>query len=187
MAFLIQPVPGGKLKAVFLPLALLLAARVPVAAQVFNEYEVKAAILYKFAGFVEWPRSPAGAPFCIGVVGHDPFGPALDQAIQGKSINGRPFVVRRFKIGRDTGNCQIVFVDSSEKKELREILDRLRREPVLTVGDTPGFCEDGGIVNLELADSHVHFQINPEAAELAGLVVSSKLLSLASIVHGGTQ
>ena len=187
MAFLIQRVRGRTGRAFFLPVALLLAAGSPLAAQVFNEYEVKAAMLYKFAGFVEWPAAPAGAPLCIGVLGHDPFGPALDRAIQGKSINGRPFVVRRFKIGRDTGNCQIVFVDSSEKKELREILDRLRREPVLTVGDTPGFCEDGGIVNLELADSHVHFQINPEAAELAGLVVSSKLLSLASIVHGGTQ
>ncbi|MGA3017638.1 MAG: YfiR family protein [Bryobacteraceae bacterium] len=187
MAFLIQRGRGRTGRALFVPVALLLAARVPVAAQVFKEYEVKAAILYKFAGFVEWPAAPAGAPLCIGVLGHDPFGPALDQAIQGKSINGRPFVIQRFKTGQETGNCQIVFVSSSEKKVLRGILDRLRREPILTVGDTPGFCEDGGIVNLELADNRVHFQINPEAAELARLVVSSKLLSLAGIVHGGTQ
>jgi hypothetical protein len=187
VAFLIQRARGRTRKSLLLPVALLLAAGSPVAAQVFNEYEVKAAMLYKFAGFVEWPAAPAGAPLCIGVLGHDPFGPALDRAIQGKSINGRPFVVRRFKTGQETGNCQIVFVSSSEKKVLRGILGRLRHEPVLTVGDTPGFCEDGGIVNLELADNHVHFQINPEAAELARLAVSSQLLSLASIVHGGTQ
>ncbi len=187
MAFLIHRVRGRAGRALVLPVALLLAARGPVTAQAFKEYEVKAAMLYKFAGFVEWPALPAGAPLCIGVLGHDPFGPALDQAIQGKSINGRLFVVRRFKTGQGTGNCQIVFVSSSEKKMLRGILDRLRREPVLTVGDTPRFCEDGGIINLELADNRVHFQINPEAAELARLVVSSQLLSLASIVHGGTQ
>ena len=187
MAFLIQRGRRPTGRALLLPVALLLAAASPLAAQVFKEYEVKAAMLYKFAGFVEWPATPAGAPLCIGVLGHDPFGPALDQAIQGKSINGRPFVVRRFKTGQGTGNCQIVFVSSSETKVLRGILDRLRREPVLTVGDTPGFCEDGGIINLELADNRVHFQINPEAAELARLVVSSRLLSLASIVHGGAQ
>ncbi len=187
MAFLIQPGRGPTQKALHLAVALLLAASRPLAAQVFNEYEVKAAMLYKFAGFVEWPASPAGAPLCIGVLGHDPFGPALEQAIQGKSIDGRPFIVRRFKTGQETGTCQIVFVSSSEKKVLRGILDRLRREPVLTVGDTPGFCEDGGIINLELADNRVHFQINPGAAELARLVVSSKLLSLAGIVHGGAQ
>jgi len=167
--------------------ALLLAAGSPVTAQVFKEYEVKAAMLYKFAGFIEWPGLPVGAPLCIGVLGNDPFGPALERAVQGKSTNGRPFVVRRFKTAQGTGHCQIVFVGSSEKKVLRETLDRLRREPVLTVGDSPGFCEDGGIINLELTDNHVHFQINPEAAELARLVVSSKLLSLASIVHRATQ
>jgi hypothetical protein len=187
VAFLIQRGRGRTGRAFFLPVALLLAAGSPLAAQVFKEYEVKAAMLYKFAGFVEWPRSPAGAPLCIGVLGHDPFGPALEQAVQGKSINGRSFVVRRFKTGQETGNCQIVFVSSSERKALRGILGRLRREPVLTVGDTPGFCEDGGIINLELADNRVHFQINLEAAEQARLVVSSQLLSLASIVHGGTQ
>ena len=113
MAFLIERGRGRTGRVLLLPVALLLAAGSPVTAQVFKEYEVKAAMLYKFAGFVEWPRSPAGAPLCIGVLGHDPFGPALDQAIQGKSINGRPFVVRRFKTGQGTGNCQIIFVSAS--------------------------------------------------------------------------
>jgi hypothetical protein len=187
VTFLIQRGRGRTERAFFLPVALLLAAGSPVAAQVVKEYEVKAGMLYKFAGFVEWPGSPADALFCIGVLGHDPFGPALERAVQGKSINGRPFVVRRFKTGWEAGNCQIVFISSSERKLLRGILDWLSRKPVLTVGDTPGFCEDGGIINLELADNHVHFQINPEAAELARLALSSQLLSVASIVHGGTQ
>ncbi len=186
MAFLIHCTRGRTRRALLLPAALLLAASSPLAAHFRQEYEVKAVMLYKLAGFVAWPRWPAGAPFCIGVLGHDPFGPALDHAVQGKSLNGRPFVIRRFKTGWDAGNCQIVFVSSSEERPLRGILERLRRKPVLTVGDTPGFCENGGIVKLELAHGGVHFQINPKAARRAHLVVSSQLLSLASIVRDGT-
>jgi YfiR/HmsC-like len=183
VAFLIQP--GRKLSLV--PLLLWLAAAGCASAQVFNEYEVKAAMLYKFAGFVEWPSLPEGAPVSICVMGRDPFGPALEQAIQGKSIRGRPFVVKRLKIGQEPVACQILFVGASDKKWLRSLLERFRRDPILTVGDAPGFCESGGIINMELADNHVHFQINPDAADLAHLVVSSKLKSLAGIVHGGTQ
>jgi hypothetical protein len=177
----------GTRAAILLSSALLLAGGTALRAQNFNEYEVKSAMIYKFASFVDWPAGTGSGPFCIGILGRDPFGRRLDQAIRGKSIHGRRFVVRRFSFGQDTGTCQIVFVGLTERKTQREALERLRREPVLTVGDTPGFCENGGMINLVLANHQIHFQINTDAAAQARLAVSSSLLSLASIVHGGAQ
>ena len=156
-----------------------------VAADRATEYELKAAFLYKFASFVEWPVY-LGGPVCICVVGEDPFGPMLDRVVREKSIGGRPFVIRRFKALRDGSHCQIVFIASSEQRKLKSILDSLPG-PVLTVGDTTGFCERGGIIDLEVEDEKVHLRINPEAAERARLRLSSKLLSLATLVHAGEE
>jgi hypothetical protein len=159
------------------------ALAAPVCGQVAAEYEVKAAFLYKFASFVEWPALSPDGQVCIGVLGADPFGASLDETIRGKSVNGRGFAIRRIKSGQDASACQIVFVSPSEKKTLPRILAALEGVPVLTVGDTPGFCESGGIVNLEVQDSKVRLQVNLEAAEKAGLRLSSKLLSLATVVR----
>ena len=165
---------------------LLMAAQASLLAQGAGEYEIKAAFLYKFAGFVQWPDNPANSPVCIGVVGQDPFGPALDEAVKGKKLNGRPFVVRRFRNGEAPPACQIVFVSSSERLQLRLILNRLP-PAVLTVGDMPGFCESGGIIGFEVLDRRVHLQINLDAAQKERLQISSKLLSLAKLVAGAIQ
>ena len=175
---------------IVLCLLLLLLAGVRLRAQVANEYEVKAAFLYKFASFVEWPegsgvpglggnslRPAAGAEKCIAVVGQDPFGTALDEVVAGK------FSVRRFRSGQEPTECRIVFIAASEKKRLPALLEHLRHSAVLTVGDTPGFCEQGGIINLTLTGNHVSLEINPDAAVMARLQLSSRLLSLARIVH----
>lgn len=156
-------------------------------AQTANEYEVKAAFLYKFASFVEWPPESANAPLCIAVVGQDPFGAALDQVVKGKSINGRGFLIKRFKSGQDATGCHIVFISASEKSRVRSILDRLRGIGILTVSDIPGFCQGGGMIDFELLDRKVHFEINLEAAGRARLKLSSKLLSVAKIVREGRQ
>lgn len=153
-------------------------------AQVVNEYEVKAAFLCKFASFVDWPDgTPAatGSRRCIGLAGDDPFGPVLDQLALGK------FAVHRFQPGQVSGECQIVFVAASERKRLRALLDRLRGEAVLTVSDMPGFCEQGGMIDLEVADHRIALRINPEAAGRARLQVSSRLLSVARIVRDAAQ
>jgi hypothetical protein len=170
-----------------LGLALMALPGACLLAQTASEYEVKAAFLYRFASFVEWPPGSAHGPLCIGVAGQDPFGAALDEVVKGKSINGRAFVVKRFQTGQEPAGCHIVFISSSEKKKLRSILDRLHGEAVLTVGDMPGFCENGGVVNLELADDRVSFEINLDAAERARLRLSSKLLSLAKIIRVSRQ
>lgn len=154
-----------------------------LAAQSAGEYELKAAFLYKFASFVEWPDAPSNGPLCIGVLGQDPFGRALDEIVKGKSYLGRSFEIRRFKPEQESSKCQILFISQLEPKKLRALLDRLQGAVVLTVGDVPGFCESGGMVNLGLAGGKVQLEINVEAAEKAGLHLNSRLLSLAKIVR----
>jgi hypothetical protein len=174
--------PAGPLRALALAAAILSAYPAGLRAQTANEYDVKAAFLYKFASFVEWPPQNSAGPVCIGVIGQDPFGEALDEVVKGKTINGRPFAIRRFMTVQDAQDCQIVFVSASETKRLRGILERLQNRAVLTVGDTPGFCQSGGMINFELEDSYVRLEINLKSAERARLQVSSKLLRLAKLV-----
>jgi hypothetical protein len=158
-------------------------AIVPLPAQTGSEFEVKAAFLYKFASFVEWPHDSPNLPVAICIVGHDPFGGALDRVVKGKTVNGREFAIHRLKSGDGVGECHILFISGSERKRLRMALDRLQGVPVLTVGDMPEFCENGGAINFEVTDNRVQLEINPTAAERAGLQVSSRLLSLARIVR----
>lgn len=148
-----------------------------------NEYQVKALFLYNFAKFVEWPSAMSGGPICIGVLGDDPFGDALDRTIEGKTVNGRGFVVKRLKSEAEARQCHIVFVNLPDKKRLRSLLDTLKGAAVLTVGETRGFAEGGGVINFVVIDDRVRFEANMDAAEQAGLKLSSKLLSLAKIVH----
>jgi hypothetical protein len=155
----------------------------PLRSQTGSEFEIKAAFLYKFASFVEWPHDARNLPISICVVGQDPFGSALDRVVQDKKLNGRAFVIRRIKPGEAIGECHILFISASERKRLKPELDRLQGAPVLTVGDMPAFCESGGAINFAMADNRVQLEINPTAAERAGLQLSSRLLSLAKIVR----
>ncbi len=153
-----------------------------VQGQSFSEYQVKAAFLYNFAKFVDWPGDALGngnGPLVIGVIGDDPFGGALDQAINGKTVKGRTLVVRRLKWGQDLRSCHVLFISSSEQKRLREIIESLRGASVLTVGDMGQFNQHGGIINLILEANKVRFEINSRGADQARLRISSKLLSLA--------
>jgi hypothetical protein len=148
-----------------------------------GEYEVKAAFLYKFASFVEWPDGPGHGPLGICVVGQDPFGSALEKVVEGKTIGGREFVILRLRAWQPGAPCHIVFIAASERNRLRPMMERLRPDGILTVGDVPGFCESGGAVNLNVVESRVKLEINVDATARSGLQVSSKLLSLARIVH----
>jgi hypothetical protein len=153
--------------------------------QTTDEYQVKAAFLYNFAKFVEWPpqafKSPTD-PIAICILGEDPFGHALEDAVKGKTIEGRGFVVPRISEVRQADSCQILFVSSAERKRARAILAELRANGVLTVGETEGFAEAGGVINFKLEGGRLRLEINVDAAERAKLRLSSKLLSLAQIV-----
>jgi hypothetical protein len=151
-----------------------------------GEYQVKAAFLYNFAKFVEWPDAPSTNgrdPILLCVAGHDPFGKILEQSILGKTANGHPFLIKLFKKDEDASGCHILFTDSSDETYIRSLFDRLRGSSVLTVGETEGFLRLGGIVNFTLEENKVRFEINVDAAERARLKISSKLLSVAKVVR----
>ena len=153
--------------------------------------KVKAAFLYNFAKFVQWPKATfedADAPFVIGVVGDDPFGSILDKTVKNKNIASRPIVVRRFNWDheRDRGallHCHILFVSAELRPRLDEIRGVLRDHPVLIVGDTIGFARDGGMIGFALEAGRIVFEINRKALEAVGLRASAKLLKLAKIVE----
>ena len=154
--------------------------------RVFSEYELKAAFLYKLALFVEWPESSfphARSPLLIGILGKDPFGPHLRKAVEGKRISNRSIVLKACRDVGEAKDCHLLFISSTEKPNLPQILGDLQRLGVLTVGDVEDFATLGGIINLVAAERTVRFQINPDAAQRAGLKISSQMLELAQIVR----
>jgi len=164
-----------------LPLAEI-RAQTPVS----KEYQVKAAFLFNFAQFVEWPPAAfadAAAPFCIGILGDDPFGTALDQTLQGETIHNRKLIVERSRRVEDLKDCQIIFISKSEKGRVFEILSQLNARPALTVSEVEGFTRRGGGINFYREGNRVRFEINPGAAQREGLKISSQLLSLGKIVE----
>ena len=158
----------------------------PAQANAPTGYEVKAAYLFNFAKFVEWAPdafpSPH-SPFVVCVLGPDPFGNILDDALQGKTVGDRAFTVERLKDKSDVRHCQMVFVGYFESAHLAEILEGLRGAHVLLAGESNKFAVSGGTIEFTLEDNHVHFTINTDAANRSGLKFSSKLLALARIVH----
>ena len=150
-----------------------------------GEYALKAAFLYNFAQFIHWPTetfSKDQTTFTLCILGKDPFGPALDP-VKGKSLKGRKLVIKHVDKLQDAENCQILFISRSEKENLAEILAELRGSGVLTVGDMENFAQQGGVINLITVKRKVRFEINLDAAERAGLRISSKLLKLAKIIQ----
>jgi hypothetical protein len=154
-------------------------------AQMLDEYQVKAAFLYNFAKFVEWPpeafKTPKD-PILVCVLGRNPFGNALEAAIRGKSIAGRMFAYRHVSDAEGASACQILFVGWEESKHFRALLESLKPMGILTVGEAQGFAADGGVINFKLDEGRVRFEINVDAAEHEQLHISAKLLSLAQIV-----
>ena len=154
------------------------------------EYQVKAAYLFNFGQFVEWPLqaydSPT-APFVIGVVGDDPFGKTLDEVVAGESLGGHPLVVRRFRNPEDISACNILFIGRSEAGRLEETLKVLKGRSVLTVTDIAGAERRGAIIVLVNDNNRIRMRINVAAAKASNLVISSKLLRPAEVVgsNGG--
>jgi len=153
----------------------------------FSEYQVKSAWLLNFARFVEWPPSSfpnTKTPFVVGVLGRGPLGRELEQAFAGKVVKGRAFEVRRLTSDSDLRGCHILFFISSEKRRIRDYLEKLSGLPVLTVGESDEFLEQGGIINFLLKDKSVRFEINLKAAQAAGLKLDANLLKVAVSVRG---
>ena len=157
-------------------------AQTPTSSSV--EYQVKAALIYNFAKFVDWPpEAAADDTLVVGVLGQDPFGPALE-ALQRKTVKDRPIQVKRFATLDELEQCHILFISSSEEANLLEIFGAVSGASVLTVGETESFAESGGVISLVNRRTKVRFKINVSAGESSGLQISSHLLKLAEIVDG---
>ena len=150
------------------------------------EHELKAALLYNIATFVEWPDDAfpdKESPFVIGIFGQDPFGPLLESTLRGKTLCGRRIAVKRTSDKGEIRNCHVVYVPVAERARSDEILELLKGTRVLTVGESPGFASEGGCINFFIEGKRMRFEINPEAAKRSHLRVSSKLLRLARVVE----
>jgi len=153
-----------------------------------KESKLKAAFVLKFPLYIEWPKEAFASPtnaIVFGVLSHasDPFGKILENVLTGQTIDKRPVQVKQARNVAELLDCHVVFISASERDRLRTVLPRLRAKPILTVGDFDGFVTSGGMIGLKRKQSAMRFDINRQAAEAAGLKISSQLLKLADEVH----
>jgi hypothetical protein len=180
MAFL-----RGKLRLLVAAALGLVVAQTLSASDAPTENQVQAVFLYNFSRFVEWPSQAFSAPsdpFVIGIVGSDPFGARLDEAVHNEQINGHMLTVRRFRSVSDLGNCQILFIDRSEISRLGQILAALDHHNTLTVSQADGAAQRGVMIQFATENSRIRLRINVDSARAAGLIISSKLLRPAEII-----
>lgn len=163
---------------------LVMAAWGVTAQKAGDEAAVKAALLYNFVKFTEWRGLPAGAPVVLCIVGDSSVWAAVVDAVKGQQVGGRTIDVRRPSDGTEWTSCQVLFVAGTEVSRSSIALGRLRYRPVLTVSDDHAFARTGGIIEVYREGDRMRFAINAEAAERAGLRISSRLLGLAKIIRG---
>ncbi len=150
-----------------------------------SEYKVKAAFLFNFAKFVEWPEREGDTDaVTIGVIGFDPFGENLEQVVRDKTVGSKRIAIRRFAGVEELEPCDILFISPSESSRLDAILRALDGTATLTVGEDEGFVQKGGIIRFFTEQSKIRFEINLDAAEYEGLRLSSRLLQVARTVAG---
>lgn len=183
---------NGRFKAqpgplLFLLLGLLAFPGTTARAQRGEDDRVKALFLYNLAKFIEWPTTVSRDTISIGIVGSDYLGAALNQTVNGRTINGRGIVVKRISDARGAQDCHMLIISGVDPKKLRSVLDAVRGASVLTVGDSDAFSTLGGIIQFKTTGAKVHFLVNLDAAERAHLRISSKLLGLSQIVRGGGE
>lgn len=150
-----------------------------------TEHDVKAAFIFNFAKFVDWPPAKSqesATTMNVCVIGNEPLGAALS-AIEGKIAGGKKIRIRLEPPQQSLGSCSILFVGDAENEQLGRILETVKNASVLTIGDTKGFTRQGVMINFYMDNKRVRFEINPKAASRAGLQISSNLLKIALIVE----
>ncbi len=151
-------------------------------AQAKDEQMVKAAFVFNLTKYVEWPAGAADNEIVIGFTGEGSMGQVLKQVLSGKVAGPRTVRVIIEPAKEDLQHCNILYIAHSSPQKIRAVLERIANRNVLTVGDTASFAKSGGAVGLVTAGDHVQIQINPAAAEAAQIKISSRLLSLATLV-----
>ncbi|HEX3798153.1 MAG TPA: YfiR family protein [Verrucomicrobiae bacterium] len=152
-----------------------------------TEYQVKALFLLNFSKYIDWPAeafAQPDSPIVISILGENKFGDDLEHALAGKTVNDRKIVIRPITSDSDWAKCHILFISASEKRRTPDVLVRVRSLPVLTVGETEQFAQQGGIINFTKRDGKVRLEIDLHAAQQARLQISSRLLSVADVVRG---
>jgi hypothetical protein len=152
-----------------------------------REYAIKAAYLYNFTRYVEWPEetfSTKDAPFVIGLLGKDPFGEIVDEIARTKQVNQRRIVIKRFANMADYSPCHLLFVAASvNPQDKAAVIQNAHNAGVLVVSEDPDLARQGVIINFFIQDNTVRFEICPEVAKQERLKISAKLLSVAKIVQ----
>lgn len=150
-------------------------------AQGATEHEVKAAFLFNFLKFVEWPGTVAtnNTPIVIGIVGESPLRDALPKILDGQTVRGRSIRMVSLRPGEPVGDCQLLFVAQGKNEEVEEVLKAAKGKPILTVGESPEFIRHGGMINFVIVDQKVRFEINTAALDAVGLHADSRLLAVA--------
>lgn len=154
-----------------------------------TEDQIKAGFLFNFTKFVEWPPEifgGANSPIVMGIVGDSLVGKLLTEVATGKSVNGRPVMVKQLKEGQDLKTCQIIFLGSSDEKHMFQLLEGLKESSVLTVGEMPGFIHAGGMINFFIEENKVRLEINLDAATRVRLKISAKVIAVARLVPQNT-
>lgn len=173
------------MRRVFKLFASVLVLMVSAQGQAPTEYQIKAAFIYNFAKFVDWPSLDTAAsdqPIIVGVLGEDPFGQNLEGVINGKTANGRRVAIKRFANLQSLTPCHILFISSSQRN-LQQVFSAVAASGVLTIGETDRFADTGGIIQLAMLEGRVRLVVNQAAAERAGLRISAKLLGLARVIR----
>lgn len=148
------------------------------------EYQVKAAFLYNFTRFIDWPttafRSPT-SPFVIGIIGDDPFGGYITEIVKGEKVGNHPIIIQRYHNTRDIINCHMLFVNPPATARVKDIVTLIGRRSILTVSDMENFTAYGGMVNFYKENNKIRFEVNVASSRSAHLEISSKLLTVARI------
>ena len=150
------------------------------------EYRLKAAYLFNFIQFVEWPDSVFendNSPIILAVLGKDPFGKILDETVQNEKIGNHPIIIKRYRYLSQLEFCHVLFVSSSETESFQFILKSIKQSPILTISDIHDFGIYGGNISFYLEENKLRFAINMQALKQADLKVSSKLLRLAKVIN----
>jgi uncharacterized protein DUF4154 len=151
------------------------------------ELRVKAAFLYKFAGYVEWPTKAFArpeTPVTIGVIGAEPLATELAQAVTGRTVNDRPVTVKRLRAGESLAGLHVLFIGRAENARLDQLAQSAQPRSILTVTESDGALARGSVINFVLSDGRVRFEIALDSAEKSGLKLSSRLLAVAQQVTG---
>lgn len=182
---------GGRttanLRAAAVCIALLLSAPIAAAQSIESapEHSIKAAYLYNFASYVDWPPAALDspdAPFAIGVLGDEQIAAELVPLMRGRQVHGRPIAVRQVQSGDELAGLHVLFIGRESAPALARLLDDARDNSVLVVTEWDGALEAGSAINFRLVDQRVRFEVSVDAADAGGLAISSRMLAVAERV-----